>query len=193
VAAAVDRLPQLVAEATNGTVNPERVVLAGHSAGGHLALWAASRHQLPESSRWHGGRSSAIGVVALAAVSDLVACYRRDLGDQAAGALIGGGFLQFPERYREVDPMRLVPAGVPVRLVHGTADDRVPYDMSLNYSLQARVAGAAAAEATCVLLPGTGHFEVIDPLSSEWPQVVEAFRHVAGQPVSLASPDPGSL
>ncbi|MDR2983503.1 MAG: alpha/beta hydrolase, partial [Nocardiopsaceae bacterium] len=55
VAAAVDRLPGLVAEATGGRVtsNPSGVVLAGHSAGGHLALWAASRHHLAPGSRWH--------------------------------------------------------------------------------------------------------------------------------------------
>ena len=55
VAAAVDLLPGLVAEATGGLVDEHRYVLAGHSAGGHLALWAASRHRLPEGSRWGRG------------------------------------------------------------------------------------------------------------------------------------------
>jgi acetyl esterase/lipase len=183
VAAAADRLPGLVAEATGGAVDadPGRVVLAGHSAGGHLALWAASRHQLPAGSRWHAGRSSWRGVVALAAVSDLAASYRKALGQQAAGALMGGGPAQFrDDRYLEADPSRLLPAGGPVRLVHGMADDRVPYLMSLDYSRWARAAGARVAEVICVLLPGAGHFAVIDPLSAEWPQVVEAFRRVAG-------------
>jgi acetyl esterase/lipase len=183
VAAAADRLPGLVAEATGGAVDadPGRAVLAGHSAGGHLALWAASRHRLPAASRWRAGRPRWHGVVALAAVSDLAASYRKALGQQAAGALMGGGPAQFAdERYLEADPSRLLPAGVPVWLVHGMADDRVPYQMSLDYARWARAAGARAAEATCVLLPGAGHFAVIDPLSAEWPQVAEAFRRVAG-------------
>ncbi len=183
VAAAVDRLPALIAEATDGLVrsDPGEVVLAGHSAGGHLALWAASRHHLPARSRWHAGESAWQGVVALAAVSDLAASYRKALGRQAAGAMMGGGPDEVGDaRYLEADPSRLVPAGGPVWLVHGLADDRVPYLMSLDYARWARRAGAHAAAATCLLLPGTGHFELIDPLSEEWPQVIDAFRRVGG-------------
>src|SRR5215472_18908493 len=109
VAAAVDRLPALVAEATDGLVgsDPGGVVLAGHSAGGHLALWAASRHNLPAGSRWHAGESAWHGVVALAAVSDLAASYRKALGRQAAAAMMGGSPADVGEdRYFQADPSR---------------------------------------------------------------------------------------
>src|SRR5579859_334684 len=183
VAAAVDRLPALVAEATDGLVaaDPARALLAGHSAGGHLALWAASRHRLPTESRWRVEESRWRGVVALAAVSDLAGSYRKALGQQAAGDLMGGGpTLSADDRYLQADPSLLVPAGAPVWLVHGMADDRVPYLMSLDYARSARAAGARAADVVCVLLPGAGHFGVIDPLSEEWPQVEGAFRRLAG-------------
>jgi acetyl esterase/lipase len=183
VAAAVDRLPGLVAEATGGLTSADAggIVLAGHSAGGHLALWAASRHHLPPESRWRTEPAAWRGVVALAAVSDLVGGHRKALGQQAVGALMGGGPAEVTDdRYWQADPSRLLPAGGPVWLLHGMADDRVPYLMSLDYARWARAAGARAAEATCVLLPGAGHFEVIDPLSREWPQVVEAFWRVGG-------------
>jgi acetyl esterase/lipase len=186
VAAAVDVLPGLIAAATDGLVaaDPAGIVLAGHSAGGHLALWAASRHRLPAGSRWHTGRAGWRGVVALAAVSDLAGSYRKALGRQAAGLLMGGGPADFSDgRYLDADPSRLVPAGGPVWLVHGLADEWVPYLMSLDYARWARRAGARAAAATCVLLPGAGHFEVIDPLSVEWPQVVDAFCRVGGERV----------
>jgi acetyl esterase/lipase len=181
VAAAVDRLPGLVAEATGGLTAADAgdIVLAGHSAGGHLALWAASRHHLPPGSRWRTEPAEWRGVVALAAVSDLVGSYRKALGQQAVGALMGAGPAEVTDdRYWQADPSRLLPAGGPVWLLHGMADDRVPYLMSLDYARWARAAGARAAEATCVLLPGAGHFAVIDPLSREWPQVVEAFWRV---------------
>ncbi len=181
VAVAVDRLPELVAQAAGGVIDPNRVVLAGHSAGGHLALWAASRHLLPAGSPWRAQGQAGCGVVALAAVSDLAASYRWRLGQWAAEALMGGGAEYFADRYDAVDPSRLVPAGVPVWLVHGTGDDRVPWHMSLDYAVRARAGGATGGLApTCVLLPGTGHFELIDPLSAEWPQVMAAFRAVAG-------------
>jgi acetyl esterase/lipase len=181
VAAAVDRLPGLIAEATGGltAADASGIVLAGHSAGGHLALWAASRHHLPAGSRWRTEPSAWRGVVALAAVSDLVGGHRKALGQQAVGALMGGGPAEVTDdRYWQADPSRLLPASGPVWLLHGMADDRVPYLMSLDYARWARAAGARAAEATCVLLPGAGHFEVIDPLSREWPQVVEPFWRV---------------
>src|SRR5215472_3414165 len=196
VAAAADWLPALVAEAASGLVAADRAqaVVAGHSAGGHLALWAASRHHLPPESPWHAENTRWRGVVALAAVSDLAGAHRKQLGNGAAGELMGGGPILFgdEDRYREADPSLLLPAGAPVWLVHGMADDSVPYVMTLDYARWARAAGARPAEATCVLLPGAGHFAVIDPLSPEWPQVVDAFRRLAGLDGRGSAPLTGS-
>jgi acetyl esterase/lipase len=179
VAAAVDVLPGLVAAAVQeagGRADPGRLVLAGHSAGGHLALWAAGRGALPEGGRW-AAPPLASGVVSLAGVCDLAACYRLGLGGDAAGALMGGGPEEFPERYRAGDPMGLVPTGLAVRLVHGMADDRVPWELSAGYAERGRAAGDDVA---CELLEECGHFEVIDPLSGVWDAVLAAFRSAAG-------------
>lgn len=179
VAAAVDRLPGLIARASDGRADPRRVVVAGHSAGGHLALWAAGRRRVSPMTPWYRASGPMRAVVALAAVSDLRASFDQELGDQAAGALMGGGPEDVADRYRAADPMRLLPTGVPARLVHGTADDRVPAQMSTDYAGRARDAGDLAT--TCVLLPGAGHFDVIDPLSLAWSQVLAAFTWAAEQ------------
>jgi acetyl esterase/lipase len=175
VAAAVDRLPGLVAEATGGLADPSAIVLAGHSAGGHLALWAASRHRLLAGSAWRAERAEPgrYGVVALAAVSELAECQRLRLGGRAADALMGGGPRRYGDRYALADPVELLPVGVGVRLVHGTADDRVPHEMSVDYAARARGAGDTGVEAE--LIEGAGHFDVIDPLSAAWPSVLGAF------------------
>jgi acetyl esterase/lipase len=176
VAAAADNLPETVAASTGGQVGAGRVVLAGHSAGGHLALWAAGRGRLPAGERWHSARTPAVGVVSLAGVCDLAACFRLHLGDGAAGDLMGGGPEDFPARYLSADPMGLLATRVAARLVHGTADDRVPAELSRDYAARALAAGD---DVRCNLLPGCGHFEVIDPLSAVWPAVLAAFRSAA--------------
>jgi acetyl esterase/lipase len=174
VAAAVDALPGLAAQVAGGLADGGRVVLGGHSAGGHLALWAAGRVRLPAGERWQVARPSAVvGVVGLAGICDLAACFERDLGGGAAGALMGGGPDEFSARYLSADPMGLVPTGVAARLVHGTADNRVPAELSLAYAARGRAAGD---DVSCDLLPGCGHYEVIDPLSAAWPSVLAAFR-----------------
>lgn len=173
VAAAVDVLPGLAAQASDGRADPDRPILAGHSAGGHLALWAASRHRLPPGAPWSVPASSCRGVVGLAAVSDLVSAYRLRLGRGAVAALLGGGPHAQASRYALANPAGLLPTGIPARLVHGSADDTVPYEMSRDYASRAREAGD---DATCVALPGMGHFEPIDPLSAAWPSVAGAFR-----------------
>ena len=153
VAAAVRFVAQL---AERYPLDPERVVLVGHSAGGQLALWGAKRAQLP--------------VVALAPVSDLRESAER-LGPQGAVArFMGGRPDEVPGHYAEASPLDLLPLGVGQIVIHGTKDDDVPYAMSKRY------VEAAGSEAELVSLEGAGHFEPIDPQSREWPQTLDAIR-----------------
>jgi acetyl esterase/lipase len=173
VALAVDTVPGLVAAELGARADSRKVVLAGHSAGGHLALWAAARHRLSPAAPWHAAETSVVGVVALAAVSDLASCYAQGLGGGAVTDLLGGGPDDQPERYALADPSRPLPARIPVRLVHGAEDTAVPCAMSQTYAARANAAGD---DVTCAVLPGSDHFDVIDPMSSAWPHVVAAFR-----------------
>jgi acetyl esterase/lipase len=182
VALAVDTVPGLA-----GVAGP--VVLAGHSAGGHLALWAAARGRLPSDSPWSVSFSTVSGVVGLAAVSDLTACADQDLGRGAAHALMGGGPGRRAERYAVADPARLLPPAVPVRLVHGADDGIVPSQMSVGF---ARRAVASGGQAGCDVLPDCGHFELIDPQSAAWPAVLAAVRSLAAPGASAATLHPGA-
>jgi pimeloyl-ACP methyl ester carboxylesterase len=149
------------------------VIFAGHSAGGHLALWAAARHRLPAGSPWHARSPGCAGVVALAAVSDLVSGYQRRLGNGAVAELLGGGPARQAGRYALTDPAVLVPTGIPVALVHGRDDDVVPCELSAEYAARAQAVGD---DMTYDALTGADHFDVIDPLSRAWPRVLGAFR-----------------
>jgi len=175
VGAALDALPSLLESAAPGRADPSRVVLAGHSAGGQLALWAASRERLRTAGRGASGAAGlrVSGVVALAPVADLVTADRTDLDGDAVRLLLGGSHDAVPDRYGSADPVQLVPIGVRMIVLHGTADPWVPLEQS-----QAFVAAATAAGDDVVLteLPGQDHYALIDPLTPAWPQVLAALR-----------------
>lgn len=170
VADAVRILPGAVTQATGGLIDPGRVVVAGHSAGGHLALWVAAQTGAERTV------TSQLAVVSLAGVCDLAATYRQNLDNGAAAALIGGGPELFPGRYAAADPMNLVPIGAGLTLLHGSSDNRVPWQQSRDFAAKALAAGD---QADFRLLEGRDHFALIDPLSAAWPAVLAAFRSAA--------------
>ncbi len=168
VAIAMDALPALLATAAPGQIGTEPPYYVGHSAGGHLALWAAVRHLLPPGAP--GRRDSppeVRGVLALAPVCDVAEAYRRHLDLGAAGLLMGGGPGQFPGRYAAVNPATLPAPDVPTVLLHGPGDGRVPVVLSREYA--AHHDGVALIE-----VDGADHFALVDPLAPAWAQVLSA-------------------
>jgi acetyl esterase/lipase len=167
VAAAVDRLARVEAP-----LDRERTNILGHSAGGHLALWAAARDKLPVGAPGYLAGHTPVAlrrVIAQAGVCDLTGAYRRWHGG-AARELMGGGPDEVPERYDVADPVRLMPPSVPVLLVHGTADRTVSVELSRSYERTARASGG---EVELVELPGAsgGHRAHLDPRSVAWAAV----------------------
>lgn len=146
----------------------ERVVVVGHSAGGHLALLAGR-------ARESGGLPRVRGVVALAAVSDVREAARRGLGAGIVEEFMGGRPEEVPQRYAAGSPVERLPLGVPQVLIHGEADAIIPAEMSETYVRRAREVGDAAAVR---ILPGTGHFEVIDPHAIQFGAVRQSVREL---------------
>ena len=158
VAAAVEFVEKLVAEYP---LDAERIVLVGHSAGGQLALWVAKRARFP--------------VVALAAVSDLRESATRVGPEGDVARFLGGMPDDVPDRYREASPREQLPLGLRQIVVHGTADEDVPYAQSASY------AEAAGDEAELITLEGAGHFEPIDPQAREWPRTIGAIQAIISE------------
>ena len=169
VAAAIDHLAHLSAP-----LDLARTTLAGHSAGGHLALWAAGRGRLPARRAAELGghpRVPVAGVISLAGVCDLAGAY-RDWHGGAVRALMGGSPEELPERFALGDPLALVPLGAPALLVHGRLDETVSVKLSRSYARASRAAGGVV-EVVEIDGPAGRHRAHIDPRGAAWAAVTD--------------------
>lgn len=160
VAAGIDLLADL-------DLDTSTVVTLGHSAGGHLATWAAAR-----GSHGWTDRVPVTHVISQAGVLDLRAADAAGLGNGAVAALLGHRPTAADARF---DPAQQVPLDVPIWCVHGDADANVPLSQSAEYVDKALTAGATAE-----LVEVSGdHFVVIDPGSPVWARQLEILDTIA--------------
>ncbi|MBA3594034.1 MAG: alpha/beta hydrolase [Polaromonas sp.] len=179
VATAVDRLRS---EAPRLGIDPTRSVLAGHSAGGHLALWAASRTRLPAASplRRAGHQPLSVrGVVSIAGVGDLAAFAPHLPGSCGRGILqrlMGSG----PDPYADVSPARLgLPESVgSVVMLSATEDGIVPLRAARDY--RSALPAEAAARVRLRDVTGAGHFDLVTPGTPAFEAVFEEVRRLLG-------------
>lgn len=130
VASAVDSLRQF-SEAY--ALDMHNVSVIGHSAGGCLALWAASRRQIPVTSplfesnplQIHNAISVA-GVLSLTHPEDL--CQPEQIL-----RLMGGSATDCPERYHACDPAQLGDPSVRTLIIHGEKDETVHLNQARRY------------------------------------------------------------
>lgn len=164
VAAAVDHL------ALREEIDAGRVAVCGHSAGGHLALWACARHRLPLGSVLGAPRVRPVAGVSIAGVLDLDVAAVERLGDGAVQALLEAESDEAPDRYALASPARLLPIGAALLLVHGGADDDVPPSQSTAFAAEAVAAGDRV---DLRQLAGVDHFVPIDPLLEPWRETAD--------------------
>ena len=144
------------------------VVTLGHSAGGHLATWAAARQRL----EWWAGGVEVTHVLSQAGVVDLTAAYEQDLGGGAVESLMETD--PTDSSYDLADPMRHVPLDVPVWCLHAADDENVPITQSRDYVKAATEAGATAE----LVEVNGGHFDLINTGSDAWQAVVELLETI---------------
>lgn len=174
IARGVDHLRAIASE---HALDLNQVAVVGHSAGGHLALWAASRHRVPPGSALSDVSPLRVrGVLDLAGPADLaadVSRYEGLCGDRVLTAMAGGTPVDVPAHYAQASPIALLPTGIPEVLLIGEFEEHLPRPSAEAYVRSARRAGDRAA---LIVVPGVGHFEIASPTATSWPQVERVVR-----------------
>ena len=151
-----------------------RVIASGHSAGGQLALWLATRERLSTASDLHAPQPLPVaGVLGLAAITDLDG-FRigpADTCHAAVDPLMQGSPDAVPAHYADASPLRRLPLAVPVALVQGDHDDTVSAESVRRFADAASAAGDAVR---LWALPAAGHFDVAVSTPASHDALVEA-------------------
>ena len=168
VATAIDRLRD---EAPKYGLDLSRVIAMGHSAGGHLALWAASRDKLPSGSPLRMTNPLKIGaVISLAGIGDLAGqgeIFALPCGNDTIDRLVDSAHRKQP--FADTSPAELLPTGIKVVMVHGVFDPVLPPYTGRDYALKVRKAGDRAEVVT---IPDAAHFDVVIPTTAAWKVVL---------------------
>lgn len=159
----------------------ERIYAMGHSAGAHLAFWNAGRKHIPCDSEIFCPPPpfSPQRVIALAGAVDLRSAI--DLAKNSPFAhvqdrihsFLGGGAADFPQRYQAANPAELLPFQVPQLILQGAKDDQIPPDLPVQFAARSLASGDAAR---VHIIPEADHFDLVDPMSSAWPAVLDAVK-----------------
>lgn len=168
VATAIDMLRS---EGPKHNLDLNRVIAVGHSAGGHLALWAASRGRIPASSPLRVTDPLKIGaVISLAGIGDLKGqgrIFALPCGDDTIDRLVDTAGRKQP--FADTSPAELLPSGVKVVMVHGVFDPVMPPYTGRDYAAKVRTAGDRANVET---IPGAAHFDLVIPTTAAWTVIV---------------------
>lgn len=175
VAAGADRLRTI---ARQYSLDLERVITAGHSAGGFFALWLAARARIPAGNPLSSPNPLRVrGVLALAPAPDLEGLHGAGVCGRVINGLMGGSPAEVPERYQIASMMQLAPIDVPTEVVIGSAD-AMWAPIGRSYLKRASERGDRRIHA--VEVTGAGHFDVIAPFAPAWTQVMAAVRALFG-------------
>lgn len=170
VAKAIDLLP---ANAAKYDLDTSRVVAVGHSAGAHLALWAASRGKLPRTSPAYVPNPFPVRtVIGLGGLGDIqhATGVAEVCGPTIVPALIGQPSAARPDVYSDTSPSKMLPTGAHIVMITGAEDDVTPPTYAETYVDEVKAAGGTAE---LVIVPDAAHFDVVTISTPAWRLVSE--------------------
>lgn len=160
----------LVQHSSAHHLDPQRIVVMGHSAGGQLALCLAAHE--PSIPR----------VISLAGVVDLQQAYQLHLSRDAVVEFLRGTPAEVPDHYREANPMQLSIVHARQWLIHDSADQDVPVAFSRDYvEAKQKKTGKLGEDVHLIEIFGATHMDLVDPQSAAWKRVEDTVLASVGQ------------
>jgi acetyl esterase/lipase len=174
IAAGVDYVREL---APKFPLDLTRVIAVGHSAGGHLALWAAARQKIPkESPLWVASPVGVRGGVNLDGPSNLQWLVERKgmlCGAQVMEGLVGSG-PEAAKNLQATSPLPMLPLGAREAMVYRSVAN--PWATPEEFATYAAVVSRAGDPVMTSAVADVGHFEFLAPGSTAWAQVIRAVK-----------------
>lgn len=178
VARAADQLRELRVQYS---LDLAHVAAFGHSAGGHLAMWLAARPNLKASSALYTPNPLPIDAVlnsgGLADLKASAPVTAADCLSDIMDRLTGPPSAQRPDVFSDTSPARLLPVGVRMVSVNGANDGIAPPSLGEGWTALARRAGDTAET---VIVPDSGHVELVAPGSSAFDAEVAVLKRLLG-------------
>ena len=157
-------------------IDLSKILVMGHSAGGHLALWLGAQNRLPKISEIKvAGLPLITGIISLAGIINLNTYLAPDGCGGNVINLIGGHPGKYASRYKEGTPANFLPLDIPQILIHGEYDDIVPLSHVQTYY---DLSKASKDDIHLYLIPNASHRDVIDPASMVWPSILKAIQQL---------------
>lgn len=141
-------------------IDLENLIIIGHSAGGHLAIWLGNNNGLIVEKKLKIKPKLILG---LAPIVDLIVSYNINIGENAVEKLLQCTPSEDIYKYMETSPMELLPLKIPTTILHGNNDRHIPIEISKKFLNNSELYNS---NLTLIEINKGSHMDFIDPEST---------------------------
>ena len=151
-----------------------KILVIGHSAGGHLAAWLSSRSSIDKSMPFHS--SEPIMPTHTICIAGILDIYNPNAlsQPQQIERLIGENVSNYPDRYHQSNPISLWDGEIPITIIHGKDDKDVDISQSRSFVMKHKKRPVQLIELT-----NCDHFGML-PLEGNipkyWPIIIDIIK-----------------